>query len=123
MDRTVWKKSIILTTFDDTRYFYIDNGYYRSNTHLNIYCIGIKSNFYTTIWLVPAGRDMIERVEPQISDKASGLKIYKTPIFYMRILVNTDQIRFKNYDAKFNKVLLSEKELSDEQVLNYFKNI
>lgn len=45
MDNTVWKNSTILTTFDDTKYFYKDsNGYYRYKGLDNVYCIAYKSN-------------------------------------------------------------------------------
>lgn len=41
----------------------------------------------------------------------------------MGVSVLAYQIRFKNIDSRFKQVLVSENELSKEQVLNYFKNI
>lgn len=65
----------------------------------------------------------LEKLYAQINDDASGLKIYKTPANYMGVSVLAYQIRFKNIDSRFKQVLVSENELSKEQVLNYFKNI
>lgn len=123
MDKTVWSAGIKYTTFDDTNYFYKDsNGYYRYKGLDNVYCIAYKSNSAANeLYFMRNGK--LEKLDAQINDDASGLKIYKTPANYMGVSVLAYQIRFKNIDAKLNMVLISENELSNEQVLNYFKNI
>lgn len=123
MDNTVWKNSTILTTFDDTKYFYKDsNGYYRYKGLDNVYCIAYKSNAAANeLYFMRNGK--LEKLYAQINDDASGLKIYKTPANYMGVSVLAYQIRFKNIDTKLNMVLISENELSNEQILNYFINM
>ena len=123
MDKTVWSDGIKYTTFDDTKYFYKDsNGYYRYKGLDNVYCIAYKSNAAANeLYFMRNGK--LEKLDAQINDDASGLKIYKTPANYMGVSVLAYQIRFKNIDVKLNKVLISEKELSNEQILNYFINM
>lgn len=123
MDKTVWSDGIKYTTFDDTKYFYKDsNGYYRYKGLDNVYCIAYKSNAAANeLYFMRNGK--LEKLYAQFDDNASGLKIYKTPANYMGVSVLAYQIRFKNIDVKLNKVLISEKELSNEQILNYFINM
>lgn len=123
MDNTVWKNSTILTTFDDTKYFYKDsNGYYRYKGLDNVYCIAYKSNADANeLYFMNNGK--LEKLDAQINDDTSGLKIYKAPASYKGLSILAYQIRFKNIDSRFKQVLISENELSKEQVLNYFKNI
>ena len=123
MDKTVWSSGIKYTTFDDTKYFYKDsNGYYRYKGLDNVYCIAYKSNAAANeLYFMNNGK--LKKLDAQINDDTSGLKIYKAPASYKGLSILAYQIRFKNIDAKLNKVLISENELSREQVLNYFKNI
>lgn len=119
----MWKNSTILTTFDDTKYFYKDsNGYYRYKGLDNVYCIAYKSNAAANeLYFMRNGK--LEKLYAQINDDTSGLKIYKAPASYKGLSILAYQIRFKNIDSRFKQVLISENELSKEQVLNYFKNI
>ena len=48
-------------------------------------------------------------------------RVYSLVLMGNKICPN--QIRFKRLDVKLNKVLISENELSEEQVLNYFKEL
>lgn len=123
IDKTVWSDGIKYTTFDDTKYFYKDsNGYYRYKGLNNVYCIAYKSNSASNeLYFIRNGK--LEKLDAQINDDVSGLKIYKTPANYMGVSVLAYQIKFKNIDAKLNKVLTSEKELSKEQIINYFINM
>lgn len=123
MDRTVWKNSTILTTFNDKEYFYTDSdGYYRCKALSNVYCIGYKSSSVANeLYFMNNGK--LEKLDAQINDDTSGLKIYKAPASYKGLSILAYQIRFKNIDSRFKQVLISENELSKEQVLNYFKNI
>ena len=123
MDKTVWSDGIKFTTFDDKEYFYTDsNGYYRCKALSNVYCIAYRSNSAANeLYFMNNGK--LEKLDAQINDDVSGLKIYKAPASYKGLSILAYQIRFKNIDAKLNKVLISENELSKEQVLNYFKNI
>ncbi len=121
----MWKKSIILTTFDDTRYFYKDiEGYYRfkQDGDINLYYVISKSGTVANEMYVPIRGSLLK------GNKAfanfNGLQIDRVHTFVLtgnRIYPN--QIRFKRLDAKLNKVLISENELSEEQVLNYFKEL
>lgn len=123
MDKTVWEQSIILTTFNDKEYFYTDSdGYYRCKALSNVYCIGYKySSIANELYFMNNGK--LEKLDAQVNDDASGLKIYKAPASYKGLSILAYQIRFKNIDAKLNKVLISEKELSKEQIINYFINM
>lgn len=123
MDNTVWSDGIILTTFNDDKYFYTDSdGYYRCKALTNVYCIAYKlSSVANKLYFMSNGK--LEKLDAQINDNASGLKIYKAPASYKGVSVLAYQIRFKNIDAKFNMVLISKNELSEDEVLNYFKNI
>lgn len=123
MDKTLWSDGIKFTTFDDTKYFYKDsNGYYRYKGLDNVYCIAYKSNSAANeLYFINNGK--LEKIDAQINDDTSGLKIYKAPASYKGLSILAYQIRFKNIDRRFKQVLISENELSREQVLNYFKNI
>ena len=111
------------TTFDDTNYFYKDsNGYYRYKGLDNVYCIAYKSNSAANeLYFMNNGK--LKKLDAQINDDTSGLILYKTPANYMGVSVLAYQIRFKNINAKLKKVLISENELSNERILNYFINM
>lgn len=123
MDNTVWSDGIKYTTFDDTNYFYKDsNGYYRYKGLDNVYCIAYKSNSAANeLYFMNNGK--LKKLDAQINDDTSGLILYKTPANYMGVSVLAYQIRFKNINAKLKKVLISENELSNERILNYFINM
>ena len=123
MDKTVWSDGIKYTTFDDTNYFYKDsNGYYRYKGLDNVYCIAYKSNSAANeLYFMNNGK--LKKLDAQINDDTSGLILYKTPANYMGASVLAYQIRFKNINAKLKKVLISENELSNERILNYFINM
>ena len=125
MDKTVWKKSIILTTFDDTRYFYKDiEGYYRfkQDGDINLYYVISKSGTVANEMYIPIRGSLIKGNKGFAN--FNGLQIDRVhTLVLMGDEIYPNQIRFKRLDVKLNKVLISENELSKEQVLNYFKNI
>lgn len=125
MDKTVWKKSIILTTFDDTRYFYKDiEGYYRfkQDGDINLYYVISKSGTIANEMYIPIRGTLLKGNKGFAN--FNGLQIDRVHLLVlMGDMIYPNQIRFKRLDAKLNKVLISEKELSKEQVLDYFKNI
>lgn len=122
MDNVIWKNSTTFTTFNDKKYFYTDNnGYYRYRNQTNIYCIAYRSNISANeFYYMKNG--MLERLNPETFVETNNLRIIKAPV-YAGLLIYANQIRIKNINANLKQVLISENELTKQDVLNYFKNI
>lgn len=122
MDNVVWKNSTVFTTFNNEKYFYIDSkGYYRYRNQTNIYCIAYKSNIAVNeFYYMKNGA--LQKLNPQIFAETNNIKIIKAPV-NIGIQIYANQIRINNLNTSLKQVLISEDELTKQDVINYFKNI